>query len=211
MSELARRREYSVQKLAELKNQLKSAQSNAEGKACVYATGSFGRREAGENSDLDLFIVGKSDEQSGGSEKRLLSRLEEICIKANLIETCRRMKLPEFTGEGQYLVHYSIRDFTNTLGKPEDDSTNTFTARLLPLLESQCLLGQDVYDEAISDVIAAYWRDYEGHERSFMPAFLCNDILRLWRTFCVNYEARTEREPEEKKAKGKIKNYKLKH
>ena len=36
-------------------------------------------------------------------------------------------------------------------------------------------------------------------------------ILRLWRTFCVNYEAGTEREPEEKKAKGKIKNYKLKH
>lgn len=44
-----------------------------------------------------------------------------------------------------------------------------------------------------------------------MPAFLANDILRLWRTFCVNYEARSERVPEEKKAKGKLKNYKLKH
>ena len=44
-----------------------------------------------------------------------------------------------------------------------------------------------------------------------MPAFLTNDILRLWRTFCVNYEAGTEREPEDKKAKGKLKNYKLKH
>ena len=44
-----------------------------------------------------------------------------------------------------------------------------------------------------------------------MPAFFTNDILRLWRTFCVNYEARTSREPEEKKAKGKLKNYKLKH
>ena len=44
-----------------------------------------------------------------------------------------------------------------------------------------------------------------------MPAFLTNDILRLWRTFCVNYEARTERVPDEEKAKGKLKNYKLKH
>jgi hypothetical protein len=44
-----------------------------------------------------------------------------------------------------------------------------------------------------------------------MPAFLANDILRLWRTFCVNYEARTERVPDEEKAKGKLKNYKLKH
>lgn len=44
-----------------------------------------------------------------------------------------------------------------------------------------------------------------------MPAFLANDILRLWRTFCVNYEAGSKREPDEKKAKGKLQNYKLKH
>jgi len=61
------------------------------------------------------------------------------------------------------------------------------------------------------EVIAAYWRDYEDHKSNFIPAFLSNDILRLWRTFCVNYEARTERVPELEKAKGKIKNYKLKH
>jgi hypothetical protein len=36
-------------------------------------------------------------------------------------------------------------------------------------------------------------------------------LLRLWRTFCVNYEARTESQPDEKKAKRKIENYKLKH
>ncbi|KRE08654.1 hypothetical protein ASE61_03555 [Bosea sp. Root670] len=63
----------------------------------------------------------------------------------------------------------------------------------------------------IEEVLAAYWRDYEDHKNDFVPAFLANDILRLWRTFCINYEARTEREPDEKKIKGKIKNYKLKH
>jgi hypothetical protein len=46
---------------------------------------------------------------------------------------------------------------------------------------------------------------------SVVPAFLANDILRIWRTFCVNYEARTETEPAEKKAKRKLKNYKLEH
>ena len=51
----------------------------------------------------------------------------------------------------------------------------------------------------------------EDHKTDFMPAFLANDILRLWRTFCVNYEARTARVPEEQKAKGKLHNYKLKH
>ena len=40
---------------------------------------------------------------------------------------------------------------------------------------------------------------------------MANDILRLWRTFCVNYEARTSREPEEKRNKRRLKNYKLKY
>ena len=108
-------------------------------------------------------------------------------------------------------MHYAAHELTDTLGKPEDDVTNTFTARLLLLLESRPLLEATVYDEVTREVVAAYWRDYEDHKTDFMPAFLGNDILRLWRTFCVNYEAGTEREPEEKKAKGKIKNYKLKH
>ncbi len=60
-------------------------------------------------------------------------------------------------------------------------------------------------------MIAAYWRDFEDHKNEFIPAFLCNDILRLWRTFCVNYEANTRTDPPEKKAKRKLKNYKLKH
>lgn len=61
------------------------------------------------------------------------------------------------------------------------------------------------------EVIESYWGDYSDHQNDFVPAFLANDVLRLWRTFCVNYEANTEREPAEKKAKRKLKNYKLKH
>jgi len=49
-----------------------------------------------------------------------------------------------------------------------------------------------------------------------MPAYLANDILRYWRTLCLNYEAsasenalREQALPD--RAKRKIKNYKLKH
>jgi hypothetical protein len=41
--------------------------------------------------------------------------------------------------------------------------------------------------------------------------FLVNDIIRLWRTFCVNYEAHTEDEPDEKKAGRQLKHFKLQH
>jgi hypothetical protein len=192
---------------------LKEAADLADGKACVYATGSFGRCEASRHSDLDLFILGKGDGKAGpdGVEGSLLKRLDEICIKADLIEATRKLKIPEFSGDGRYLTHYSVHEFTRALGTPEDDVTNTFTARLLLLLESCPLVGSAVYQEVIEEVVAQYWRDYGDHKTDFMPAFLANDILRLWRTFCVNYEARTERVPEEQKAKGKLKNYKLKH
>lgn len=142
---------------------------------------------------------------------RLLKRLDEICIKADLIEVTRTLKIPEFSGDGQYLNHHTVQDLTETLGTEQDDATNTFRARLLLLLESRPLLEAKVYADVTEDVVAAYWRDYDDHKDDFIPAFLANDILRLWRTFCVNYEARTKRQPDLQKAKGKLKNYKLKH
>ena len=207
MSELDERRRDTTKRTSELRQELHEAESLCSGKACVYATGSFGRGEASRHSDLDLFIVGRNDDK----RNRILKRLDEICVKADLIEVTRRFGIQEFSGDGRYLEHYTISDLTDTLGKPEDDVTNTFTARLLLLLESRPLLEETVYDEITEGVITAYWRDYEDHKSEFIPAFLANDILRLWRTFCVNYEARTAKEPAEEKAKRKLKNFKLKH
>lgn len=205
---LAARRNETNLRLAEMQKRLAAAEKLVSGKACVYATGSFGRGEASRFSDLDLFIVGGS-EQIGG--RRLLSRLDEICVKADLVEVTRDLKIPEFSGDGEYLEHYTVGELIRALGTPEDDSSNAFTARLLLLLESQPLVGAESYRALTSEVIAAYWRDYENHRNEFMPAYLANDILRLWRTFCVNYEARTSSDPPPKKAKRKLKNYKLKH
>lgn len=218
MSELVRRRDFSSSIIAKLRTNFAGAANFAAGKACVYATGSFGRCEASEFSDLDLFIAGRSERiaRPDGSgedfgQKNLLNHLDEICVQAELIERSREMGFPEFSGDGRYLDHHSVYEFTNTLGTEKDDVANTFTARLLLLLESKPLVEDAVYEEIVQSVINSYWRDYQGHQAEFMPAFLANDILRIWRTFCVNYEARTKREPEDKKAGGKLKNYKLKH
>jgi hypothetical protein len=209
---LQARRAEAARRLAGLADNLSDAAKLAEAKACVYVTGSFGRGEASSHSDLDLFILGRSEPaDKGGHGTRALSRLDEICIKADLIRVSQQDGFPPFSGDGAYLVHYTIQELLAKLGTPEDDAANTFTARLLLVLESRALIGQDVREAAITETIEAYWRDYEGHESEFVPAFLANDILRLWRTFCVNYEARTKTEPAEQKAKRKLKNYKLKH
>ncbi|MBI5112046.1 MAG: nucleotidyltransferase domain-containing protein [Rhodovulum sp.] len=205
MEEIKRRRIATLNRLAKLREMLSNAAERANGKACIYVTGSYGRGEASEFSDLDAFIVGRENEG-----RRTLSRLDEICIKADLIVSLKNLEIKEFDGDGKYLVHYTADQLATSIGKSTDDSDNTLSARLLMLLESKPIIGKDVYDEAISDIISAYWRDYEDHKLNFIPAYFCNDILRLWRTFCVNYEARSETSPPEKKYKRRVKNFKLK-
>jgi predicted nucleotidyltransferase len=208
------RRAFSEDKVRKLRDLLTDAEARAKDKACVYATGSFGRGEASSHSDLDLFIVGRDcHEESTETKKRRseLPNLDEICIKADLIRATKHLQISDFSGDGEYLIHYSVSELVNTLGTRQDDILNTFTERLLLLLESRPLVGDVVYSDVVKEVVLAYWRDYEDHKDDFLPAFLTNDILRLWRTFCVNYEAGTDREPPERKAKGKLKNYKLKH
>lgn len=203
---LSTRRAQTAERIRELQAGISRAEQTCRGVACVYVTGSFGRREASAHSDLDLFIVGL-----GTHKDPELSRLNQILVKADLIDASKKLGLPEFSGDGEYLTHHTVTELLESLGKPEDDASNTFTARLLLLLESSPLIGESEYNRIVDDVIASYWRDYEKNKNDFVPAFLANDILRMWRTFCVNYEARTQSVPPEKKAKRSLKNYKLKH
>lgn len=208
MEELERRRVLTRDRIHQLNVRLAGAQEIVGSTACVYATGSTGRGEASEHSDLDAFILAADPSQSGAGSS--LTKLDEIRLKARLIEANRQAGIPDFDGDGRYLVRYSPKELVTSIGKPEDDSSNTFTARLLLLLESAPLVGDEFYREAKDDVLSAYFRDFPDHSANFAPAYLSNDILRLWRTFCVNYEARTTSATDEKKAKRKYKNYKLK-
>ncbi len=203
---LERRRKETDNRIAQLRLELKDAEKLCSNVACVYMTGSFSRGEANRYSDLDLFIVGKVK-----GRERALRGLNEILIKSELVRATRKLGIPDFSGEGAYLAHYTVDEIVSTLGKPEDDVNNTFTARLLLLLESRPLLGESIYPEVIDKVVQAYCKDYQDHAKDFVPGFLANDILRMWRTFCVNYEARTQSAPPTKKAKRKLKNFKLKH
>ena len=203
---LKRRRKETGRRIQKLRSKLEDAEARCEDKACVYITGSYGRGESSRHSDLDVFIVGH-----GTVKEPALRGLDEILIKADLIDVTRQLRIPDFSGDGEYLKHYPIRKLVGHLGKPRDDVENTFTARLLLLLESSPLIGAPVYHQIIEEVIKAYWKDYEQNKNSYMPAFLANDILRMWRTFCVNYEARTHSEPAEEMAKKRLKNYKLQH
>ena len=199
LSLLAKRRNYSKNQLTALQSRLTSFEVvNELQDLCIYVTGSYGRLEASEHSDIDLFFIHK-----GTSYDNAISKIKKTLLDADLIRTIRDLGYPAFSNDGEYLsVHY-IDDIKKTLGGRDDDFENHFTARLLLLLESRALHNQEVYKDALQEIIASYFRDYEGHETSFRPLFLINDILRFWRTLCLNYEHRRNRAEEDAKRRNK--------
>ena len=150
---------------------------------CIYVTGSFGRLEASEHSDLDLFFIKRSAQCHAE-----MSRIDKTLMDASLIRKCHDMGFPEFSGDGEYLeVHY-LQDMLGLLGGRRDDYENLFTARLLLLLESLPINNASLYQDVLHDITESYFRDYQDHEADFRPTFLVNDILRFWKTLCLNYE-----------------------
>ena len=150
---------------------------------CIYVTGSFGRLEASEHSDLDLFFIKRKSQ--GISE---MSRIDKTMMDASLIKKCENMGFPEFSGDGEYLEIHYLEDMLEFLGGRTDDYKNLFTARLLLLLESLPIHNPCLYQEFLCEIAGSYFRDYQDHEADFRPTFLVNDILRFWKTLCLNYE-----------------------
>lgn len=182
-------RAHATSRLHAIVADLSDSERLVAGKAAVYATGSYGRLEAGPRSDLDLFILVATERLADGKPtKPLLSGIDEIKLKCDLIRVNEAHHLPTFDGDGKFLASHSIDSYTRWLGSQDDDHRNTLTGRMLLLLESQPLIGVDLYGVVVEQVIAKYFRDFNGHENDFVPSFLFNDILRMWRTFCVNYE-----------------------
>lgn len=205
---MAQRSAYSKTRLDVLKEKVSKIQYLREtSNLSIYVTGSYGRFEASKRSDIDLFFV--CDDTSGGNKINLLTK---ILIDAELIKIVQLMKFPEFTNEGQYLeVHY-LDPMLEALGGRDDDFKNYFTARLLLLLESYPIYNDKIYDRIIEKIVDAYFRDYHDHEKEFRPIFLVNDIIRFWRTLCLNYENKRNISSQDKcqKNKNHLRNLKLK-
>ena len=207
------RREYSQRRLAELSERLAPVLPHLEDEPlCVYATGSYGRLEAWERSDIDLFFL-YDDAPQGGK----LPFTTFVRLAACLVDVTADMGFPDFSGDGRYLEVGYIGEMEKVLGSREDDSINAFTARMLLLLESRPVHHPDLYIRLMERVISFYYRDFPDHSDDFVPVFLTNDILRFWRTLTLNYEhhrlkllALSGDELERKKADSALKNYKLK-
>lgn len=190
----------------------------------VFVCGSYGRLEAHKNSDLDVFFVNTYSPDLKQNEvfKTNLSRLNRFRLWARFLEITESIGFPAPTDDGKYLVVHELHDIREHLGGQQDDATNEFTTRMLLLLESRPVANGVAYEKLIETVVGAYFTDYHDHEKNFQPVFLLNDIIRYWKTMCLNYEhsrrlkairpeGLSDEEYKKKRAEVHLKNLKLKY
>ncbi|HTW43163.1 MAG TPA: hypothetical protein VMD79_12690 [Solirubrobacteraceae bacterium] len=192
--QLATRRKESEEGLALVRQQAAEHLSSivSDEPLAIYVTGSFGRLEARfpEGSDLDLFFLYGPRDRS--HEKRP-SQLTWFELAGELIRIARRLRFEEFSRDGAFLQAHNVWHIGRQLGSQHEDSENGFTARLLLLLESRYVLNEHLYRRFMEETIGFYYGDYSANRGTFRPTFLINDILRFWRTLCLNYEHKRNR------------------
>lgn len=188
---LTKRMDFSRSQLERVRLAIAAQTNCSKPELCIYVAGSLGRLETGQISDLDVFLF--ADRPSKEPTERSLTRLEEIVALSELIQVNTELKLPAFSGDGEYFKIHEVAQLLTGTGTATDDSENLFTTRLLLLLESKCLANDTLYLSATRRIIEMYLRDGKG-KADYRPLFLMNDILRYWRTVCLNYE-RTRHDP----------------
>lgn len=201
------RKQDSLERLNEIVKRLGQQTSvKAYPNFTIYATGSYARGEASIHSDIDLFFIHENTDGETVDDPHM----KEIRLMSSVIGVVEEdMKFPPLSNDGQFLKIIPLSEILEHLGGAEDDYRNHFTARMLLLLESRPVYGEKFYDMAIEKIIDSYMRDYEDHAEDFRPTFLVNDIIRFWKTLCLNYEHRRNQDSEARKIKQKIRNFKL--
>lgn len=154
---------------------------------CVYACGSLGRLEVTQNSDLDLFFISLNDSKVDPMEKNI----NKYIFFSKLYEINQAMKFPDPSKEGEYWCFINKADFLD-IGSRKEDFNNSFTARLLFMLESKPIYNEKMYNQLLVETVSKYFVDYQDHQDEFYPLFLMNDILRYWYTLTLNYEYRRD-------------------
>ncbi len=202
----AERRSYSEGRLDSLKGSLaKQKHVQYFDRLAIFAAGSYGRLEASKHSDIDLFFI--LDANRDDLEE---FHVPEIRMLSDVITVGDQMSFPKFSNDGEFLRIMFLNDMLGDLGSRSDDFNNHFTARMLLMLEGRSIFNSTVYETCLQKTIETYFRDYEHHPADFRPTFLINDILRFWKTLCLNYENRRNQVEQRNKIKQKIKNFKLK-
>ena len=143
---------------------------------CVF--GSWARDELTEESDYDWAVL--VDHPFEPYEPAVAR--EMLAAHEHLGDEERRPGK-----QGVFGGPIAVPDLITNVGLDADTNTN-LTRRMLLLLESRELHGH-VRETAISQILGRYLN--EGVKDFRPPRFLLNDVVRYWRTICVDFEGKS--------------------
>ena len=147
----------------------------------LAVAGSLGRMEYGDASDCDLLIVltdGAKDNPAIANDAyaRVWEALEPLALE-----------LPKATGI--FSTPTSERQLCDkrNIGAPDED-LRVFAKRLLLLLETQPVYADAEYERIVDRVVDSYAEEYVAKNPRKEWVFLLNDLMRYFRSLCVNYQ-----------------------
>lgn len=141
--------------------------------AAVVLLGSWGRREltAGSDDDWLLLVDGLPREGLGVA-----------------VDAVREVLGGERAGPGPQGSFGTVafgRDLGRHIGLEDDDNRN-LTRRMLLMLESVPVVGEEVHRAVWEQVLDRYMSDSRADRRG-PPRLFLNDVMRYWRTIAVDF------------------------
>lgn len=143
----------------------------------IGVNGSIARREETAGSDVDLFVLTLSGDIAAA--KAVQAEYRERLV-------ARGIKMPAHGGVFESPLRTT--QLTATIGG-EDDTNTYITRRMLYLLEGEWVANKDGFDHLRSELVARYVSEDLDDQK--IVRFFLNDVIRYWRTICVDFEYKT--------------------
>lgn len=170
---------FTAEKMAEMRSALKN---QCRGKSySVLTGGSFARGEASPESDLDWFVICDTPEATAEAHR-------DLPAIASVLE--RSVPKPPSTG-GAFAKVELIDEMARNIGG-EDDKNSKITRRVLYLLEGAYLHDEERFLQYRDQILGKYIQPTIS-DHTFCR-FLLNDLIRYYRTICVDFEHKTREE-----------------
>ena len=166
-------RERTQEALEDVRARLATTPRDAD--AAVVLFGSWGRREVTEGSDADwsVLVEGRPRARVRPGEGDLVGALG-----------------PGPAEGGSFGGVTFAEPLSEQVGL-RADSWDNLTLRMLLLLESVAVAGEDVHARCHARVLATYVGEVDAFRP---PRFLLNDLIRYWRTIAVDFEGKARAE-----------------
>ena len=142
------------------------------GDAVVLVCGSYARREASEQSDIDYFMVSDNTGLNPDLNRSVSSAISSI--------------VPNHPSkDGAFGGPVNRNEILANIGG-DNDSNQNITRRILFLLEGEWLFNEEGLRRFRQEILRRYIRkEMTDHQ---LALFLLNDIIRYYRTVAVDYE-----------------------